>query len=338
MVLYQSPSAARVFGYAAAAMPHLDLGQLTTPEDYGRIRAFLDESRRQPRVSLFFEWRMRHADGSWRDVEGVATNLEDEPDVGGIVLTMRDITERKSLEDQLAHQAFHDALTGLPNRALFQDRLAHALMSALRRGTRVGVLYVDLDNFKTVNDSLGHAVGDQLLIALAQRVVGCVRPSDTAARFGGDEFAILLEDVNDVADAVNVANRLLVSLQMPFELEGRQLFVKTSIGIALSRERTGEDNDLVRDADLALYAAKGQGKGRYVVFETTMEVRATERLEVEADMRRGLANDEFRVFYQPIVDMRRAPSSRSRRLCAGRTRSADSWHRTCLSRSPKRPG
>jgi diguanylate cyclase (GGDEF)-like protein/PAS domain S-box-containing protein len=302
-VLYQSPSVERVFGHAAAAMPTLDFARLTTPDDYRRVRAFLDEAGRQPRVSMFFEWQMRHADGSWRDVEGVATNLVDEPDVVGIVLTMRDITERKSLEEQLAHQAFHDALTGLPNRALFQDRLTHALQSAVRRGTRVGVLYVDLDNFKTVNDSLGHAVGDQLLVALAQRVIGCVRPSDTAARFGGDEFALLLEDVDDVSGAVHVANRLLSSLQAPFDVEGRQLFVKTSIGIALSRERNVEGHDLVRDADLALYAAKGQGKGRYVVFEPTMEVRATERLEIETDMRRGLAQDEFRVFYQPIVDM-----------------------------------
>jgi len=303
-VVYQSPSVERVFGYAAESTTSgMDLATVTIPEDAQRVRTFLSEAARRQPGSISLEWRLRHKDGTGRDVEGVAINLLGEPDIGGVVLTIRDITERKALEEQLVHQAFHDALTGLANRALFQDRLTQALRNAARRGGHTVVLYLDLDDFKRVNDSLGHAVGDQLLVSLGRRVRECIRPAGTVARFGGDEFAVLLEDVQDVDEAAAAANQLLDRLQEPFDIGGHRLFVKTSIGIVMTHEANAEARDLVRDADLALYAAKSNGKGRYAVFESGMQVRASESLEIESQMRHGLDADEFRVFYQPIVDL-----------------------------------
>src|SRR5436190_9111106 len=210
------------------------------------------------------------------------------------------LTDARNFEDAM-HQAFHDSLTGLPNRALFLDRLELAHARAHRSGSPIAVLFMDLDAFKNVNDSLGHAAGDELLVLVAGRLRRWVRPSDTAARFGGDEFAILLEDLDTANAAQLVAQRILDSLREPFEIQGQQISVGASIGIA-SSAHPGSD-DLLRNADLAMYRAKGLGKARYQTFEPGVQVAVLERPELEVDLENALDRAEMTVHYQPIVKL-----------------------------------
>ncbi len=223
-----------------------------------------------------------------------------------VTLIIEDVTERKALEDRLSHQAFHDPLTGLPNRALLLDRLDHALKRVERRGNggKVAVLFTDLDNFKYVNDSLGHKAGDDLLVKVAKRISSCLRPQDTVARLGGDEFVVLLEEVREVAEATAVAERIADALKAPFALNGEEVFVTTSIGIVLGRP--GKAEDLLRDADIAMYRGKEAGKDRHEVYEEGMRAQATERLGLEGDLRRALdrGGEEFVVRYQPEIDVK----------------------------------
>jgi diguanylate cyclase (GGDEF)-like protein/PAS domain S-box-containing protein len=221
-------------------------------------------------------------------------------EVVGRVWSFRDVTERRRLEEELAHQAFHDSLTGLANQALFRDRVEHALARAGRDARhQVAVLFADLDDFKRVNDSLGHTAGDQLLVAVAERLRGCVRAADTAARLGGDEFAILLEDAHDRAEAAEVADRIIDALRRPFTVVGHEVVVGASVGIAFGT--SSEPSELLRNADLAMYTAKSRGKGCSEIFEPAMHAAAVERLELEADLRRALDHGELVVHYQPIV-------------------------------------
>ena len=225
---------------------------------------------------------------------------------------VEDITERKRTKEQLHERAFYDPLTGLPNRALFMDRLRHTVERAKRHPHyRFAVLFLDLDRFKIVNDSLGHLVGDQLLVGIAQRLKACLRSEDTVARLGGDEFTILLENIDDVNQAIHVAERILQQLQAPFELDGHEVFPGASIGIVLSREvnqgvhpiNYDRPEDLLRDADTALYRAKALGKGRYEVFDQMMHQKAVALLELETDLRRAIEHQEFQIYYQPIVSL-----------------------------------
>jgi diguanylate cyclase (GGDEF)-like protein len=202
--------------------------------------------------------------------------------------------------EETAHQAFHDPLTGLANRALFVDRLVQARTRSSAVGDSVGVLFADLDGFKTVNDSLGHAAGDQLLIIVGQRLASVVGPTDTVARFGGDEFAILVEDVRQPIDAARLAQRALETLERVIEVEGREVFITASIGIAVGLE---EPDDLLRNADLAMYEAKGQGKGRYELFQRHMHEALAQRLDLEVDLKQATDRDQFVLHYQPIVEL-----------------------------------
>ncbi|QIN79149.1 EAL domain-containing protein [Rubrobacter marinus] len=229
---------------------------------------------------------------------------DDAGNVREVTLIIEDVTERKALEDKLAYQAYHDPLTGLPNRALLLDRLEQALKRVERQGglSRVAVLFTDLDNFKLVNDSLGHEAGDHLLVEVAGRISSCLRPEDTVARLGGDEFVVLLEGVAGVAEATAVAERISRELDAPFALRGQEVFVTTSTGIVLG----GPDNaeDLLRDADVAMYRSKESGKDRHEVYEADMRARTAKRLGLEGDMRRAVERgcEEFVVRYQPLID------------------------------------
>jgi diguanylate cyclase (GGDEF)-like protein len=200
--------------------------------------------------------------------------------------------------DTMLHQALHDALTGLPNRALFTDRIQHALTQGRRRGTSCGVIFMDLDRFKNVNDSLGHGAGDELLIAVARRIDQSLRSADTAARLGGDEFAVLLEDLSGVDEAVLVADRIAEALAVPIVVQGREVYVKASVGIAVGRSGASE---LLRQADVAMYRAKAEGKGRCRVFEESMQAEVVERLELEGELLRAIERDEIEVHYQPVI-------------------------------------
>src|ERR687897_2348664 len=302
---YVSPAVERILGYKPQdAIDHsVFMPPIMHPEDIDRVRRLFAGLIGRPGANATADFRLRHADGRWIHVEAVAKNLLNDPSIDGIVVNYRDITERKTFEEQLRHQAFHDPLTGLPNRALFIDRLRHALVRLKRRKKLVGVLFLDLDNFKLVNDSLGHEAGDMLLVSVAQRLQGCLRAEDTAARFGGDEFTILLEDVTHTGDAVRVANQITRALKAPFAFEGREVFINTSIGIALSTSGRERPTDLLRNADAALYRAKAGGKAACEVFDAAMNTLALERLDLEADLRRAIERGELAVHYQPQLEL-----------------------------------
>jgi diguanylate cyclase (GGDEF)-like protein len=245
---------------------------------------------------------LAHKDGSLRHFEVLHTDLRADSSVGGIVLNARDVSERNAFEEQLTHQAFHDSVTHLANRALFNERVRHAVARTLRDGVGMAVLFVDLDDFKTVNDSLGHAVGDRVLLEVAQRISGSVRATDTAARFGGDEFAILLEDVHDIQTAVETAERVLDSLSRPLALEQSHLVIRASLGISIAEPGHPADADeLIRNADAAMYIAKGDGKGGYRLFEPAMHDRVVARLALRADLQQAIEREEFELHYQPLV-------------------------------------
>ena len=218
------------------------------------------------------------------------------------MLTAHDVTERRVLEDQLTHQAFHDALTGLPNRALLLNRIEHALERARRSGDDVALLFLDLDDFKTINDSLGHAAGDELLVEIASRLQESLRAADTAARLGGDEFALLLEDTHGIAGATTAAERLLEAVARPMRLGSTEVLGRASVGIVFGTpgQSAGE---LLRNADMAMYRAKNAGGNRFEIFEPEMHEAALTRLELKADLERAFASNELDLHYQPLVDL-----------------------------------
>jgi diguanylate cyclase (GGDEF)-like protein/PAS domain S-box-containing protein len=303
VLTYQSPAAELVWGYLPAALEGVDVLGLVHPDDESGAQAFLAEVYRQPGTNLTTELRLRRADGSWRACEVVGNNLLNEPSVSGVVVTWRDVTARKDFEEQLTRMAFHDSLTGLANRALMTDRLQQALARAERQFGRLALLFLDLDNFKTINDSLGHDAGDELLIAVAARLRACLRGEDTAARLGGDEFTILLEEVSDSAEAVAAAERITTAFSNPFCLRGRDVYVTASVGVAVSQTRGASAEALLRSADLALYRAKASGKACLALYEPGMEANALDRLELETDLRHAVERQEFRLEYQPIFSI-----------------------------------
>jgi diguanylate cyclase (GGDEF)-like protein/PAS domain S-box-containing protein len=252
------------------------------------------------------EHRMLHRNGGWRWVlsRGLAVRNE-AGDAYRMAGSQSDITARKAAEERLLHDAFHDPLTGLPNRALFMDRLGMAIAHAKRRlSYTYAVLFIDLDRFKNVNDSLGHSAGDELLVSVARRLESCLRPGDTVARLGGDEFTILLDEVADVDHAVQVAQRMHKEMARPFRVHGHEVFVTMSLGITVG---AGGDydrpEDVLRDADTAMYGAKSSGKARDAVFDQDMHDRAVALLQLETDLRRAIERSEFEIFYQPIVSL-----------------------------------
>jgi diguanylate cyclase (GGDEF)-like protein/PAS domain S-box-containing protein len=302
-VVYQSAAVLAVLGRSPEeTVGHL-LNEFIHPEDVQTVQAqFTKILTGGQGATTTFEYRVTHVDGQWRNVDAVITNLLDEPDVSAIVLNGRDVTDRRALELELVHQAFHDTLTGLANRSLFLDRLSHAMDRGDRRAEPIAVLFMDLDDFKTVNDSLGHPVGDHLLIAVAERLRMAIRPGDTVARFGGDEFAVLVESgtMPDAAEAV--ATRITEALLPSFRVRDNNVTVRASIGIALGRRPQESPDDLLRDADLAMYLAKHNGKGRFEMYRPDMHTEAVHRLETAAELRIGLEAKQFEVVYQPIVD------------------------------------
>ena len=301
LIRYQSESVRRVLGYEPAELATTDLLMLVHPDDQERVARFVSEAARRPGVTVPATWRILHRDGTWLHCETVAGNLLEDPDVHGLVLNTRDVSERKQLEDQLTHQAYHDGLTGLANRTRFTERVEQALASI--GPTDVAVLFVDLDDFKHVNDSLGHAAGDQLLVATAKRLKSCLRPGDTAARFGGDEFAVLLERVADRDAASAVAARVIDTLHQPFGLQGRTIPIKASVGVAIGRRGVEDADALLRNADVAMYAAKAGGKDRFEVFRPEMHADMVQRLELEAELRHAADRGELVLHYQPIVEL-----------------------------------
>ena len=307
---YHSPAIESLLGVHPDAGVGVNLGDLVRHDDESPFQAMCRDVLAESGSTRSIECRMRHADGSARDVEIWVTNSLDAPNLAGLVFNIRDITERKeaereraALEQQLAYQAFHDPLTGLANRVLFRDRIDHALARCARGKEEIAVLFLDLDNFKSANDTLGHDAGDCMLRAAADRLQSCLRESDTIARFGGDEFAILLEGIDDEQMVYVVAHRLVEAMKQPFDLDNRQMLSSASVGIAFSGRRGEGAEELLANADVAMYAAKSQGKSCIETYRPDMRRSLIERMDLETGLRRAVSNGEFVLHYQPIVDV-----------------------------------
>src|SRR5450755_2929965 len=323
--LYNSPAYQKVLGYSPEDLKNTSSFEQIHPDDRLRVVKAAEKAR-QTGCGERLEYRVRHRDGSWRSLESTASPIRNaKGQTDKLVIVNRDITERKRAEELLAHNAFHDGLTNLPNRALFLDRLQRALtLSKRHTNYKFAVLLIDVDEFKIVNDSLGHTAGDELLIRIGQRLKDVVRRTDTVsrphnsgvreqtingdtlARLGGDEFTILLDDIRDPIEAVRVAERVQAELAPPFVVNQHEIVISASIGIAASTTPHTQAEDLLRDADIAMYRAKRGGKARCEVSDTAMHASAVKRLKLETDLRKALDQGEFRVYYQPIVSLQTA--------------------------------
>jgi len=301
-IRFASSASARVLGYASDSLVGKPLSDLIRPVDASRVLAFLDRVAGSEHLTGPIEFELRHADDRWLHLEALASNLIQDENVNGVVLNVRDISERKAIEDQLARQALYDSLTSLPNRALFLDRIKHALAQRDREATVVSVLFVNLDDFKSVNDSLGHAAADLLLVRVAERLQACLRASDTAAKFSGDEFCVLVEGVG--REPIERAERILAAVRKPFVVDGTEIRISATIGIASTGPEDASAPELLRNADAAMHAAKAAGKGKWRAFEPAMHEALLRRLELRSELERALERQEFVLHYQPIVDIK----------------------------------
>jgi PAS domain S-box-containing protein len=321
--LYNSPAYQTVLGYGPEELAATSSMDQIHPEDRARVLEAAEKARNTGRGERL-EYRIRHKDGSWRFIESTASAIRSlEGETEGLVIVNRDITQRKRAEEKLDHLSFHDGLTNLPNRALFLDRLQRAITQARRHSDfRFAVLFIDIDEFKVFNDSLGHVAGDALLVQIAQRLAVCLRGADTIsrprlgdtggilsgestlARPGGDEFTVLIEELHDPSDTIRVAERVQQKLAVPFDLNGQEIVLTVSIGVAFSGNAGAEAQDVLGDAEIAMYRAKSAGKGRCEVFDHAMHAGAIKRLQLETDLRKALELNQFRVYYQPIVSLR----------------------------------
>jgi diguanylate cyclase (GGDEF)-like protein/PAS domain S-box-containing protein len=302
-IRYVSPSVQRVLGYQATALEGSTFVDLLHPEDQEWAIPFLAGPAQSCTQLPPVAWRLRRVDGSWLHGETVGSNLLDDPAVAGLVLATRDVSERKTLEERLAHHAFHDSLTGLANRQQFQERVQAALLDPRRRASGLAVLFLDLDDFKTVNDSLGHSAGDELLIHVAQRLKSCLRAHDLPARIGGDEFAVLLDGVGSQAEVEAVADRIVSVLDEPHTVQGSEVLARASIGIAVPGVDEHDVDALLRNADTSMYTVKRAGKASYTFFEKAMHERVMQRLQLDAELRHAVDRNEFVLHYQPIMHL-----------------------------------
>jgi diguanylate cyclase (GGDEF)-like protein/PAS domain S-box-containing protein len=302
-VLYRSPSIARLLGWDLSGSAHGDFLHTLHPDDFELWRTAVRSLLAHPADEVTAEWRLLHADGTWRTFQSVITNLIDEPAVGGLVLNSRDVTDQRALEDQLRYQAFHDPLTGLANRPLFAEHLDRAVRRRARNGSSVDVMFIDLDNFKAVNELLGRRQGDELLQQVGGRLRETFRDADVIARMGGDVFAVLFEGPPEGTDPHAAAGRLLERFTDPFDLGAESVVVTVSIGVASTTHEVETDEELLRNASLAVNAAKAQGRRSYAVYTPALHGAILQTMRIESELKRALDRDEFVLHYQPIVDL-----------------------------------
>jgi diguanylate cyclase (GGDEF)-like protein/PAS domain S-box-containing protein len=302
-VTYISPSVEAVFGLQPADVTGRPISDVVHPDDREALGEVLELAARNPSVSHPTQCRWKHSDGAWRHGESIVTGRLDDDSIGGIVVNTRDVTPRHAMEQQLVQQAFHDPLTGLANRALLGDRLQQTLERGRREARPAAIIFIDLDDFKTINDSLGHVAGDELLCAATKRISRVLRPADTAARLGGDEFALLIEDAS-LTDAVGVVERALASLRTPFHIAGREISITASAGISVTGDETTSATDMLRNADIAMYSAKTDGKARYAVYQADMYHATVERMVMRSGLDEALLRRQFVLHYQPVMDLR----------------------------------
>jgi diguanylate cyclase (GGDEF)-like protein/PAS domain S-box-containing protein len=304
-ILYESPSVEKILGHNPDNLLGKMVFDFIHPEDIPSAKTAFQKILDNPQESVTIELRFQNQDQSWHYLELVGTNLLAEPSVSGVLINSRDITARKRVEQEFRFLACHDPLTQLANRTLFSEWLEKAFLRTKRdKKKKIAVLFLDLDRFKLINDSFGHADGDRLLILFAERLKSCLREIDSIARLGGDEFGILLENITDVSQVIHIAERIKNLFQVAFTLTEREVFSSVSIGIALSKATYQHPEDILRDADIALYRAKECGKARFEIFDAEMHNRAVTLLRLENDLRQGLRREEFQLFFQPILSLK----------------------------------
>jgi diguanylate cyclase (GGDEF)-like protein/PAS domain S-box-containing protein len=302
-VRYQSGALRSLLGYDPSETLGKDVFELVHRDDAEHLRAAMRRIIETRQSTAPVELRFRHRDGAWRTFETLGTNCLDNPHIGGVVFNSRDVTDRKVIQQRIQHLAYHDNLTGLPNRSLLQDRLAHAIARAERSHRKVAVLFIDLDNFKNINDTLGHDVGDELLRQVARRLSDCVRVEDTIARQGGDEFIVLLDSLEDSRGASLVAQKVLNGLRLPFALGGTEQHVSASVGIALYPEDGRDAQTLMKNADTAMFHGKSLGKNTYQFFTSQMNIAVKRRMTLESALRRAVMQKDFVLHYQPQINL-----------------------------------
>ena len=301
-----APTASRMLGFETEELLGQSLAMVLHPGDVemaGNAIRKLGDAAHDP---ASMQWRLRHKDGNVFHAEVVGNNLLHDPGVAGIVLSARDISERKALEASILHQVLHDELTGLPNRTAFMKLVESAVARCRQQEHSLAVLFVDLDRFKVVNDSLGHEAGDKLLVQVARRLRESVRPGDTVARLSGDEFVVLIDNINSPEPVINIAEKILYRLKEAIRIDSHDVFVSSSIGIAVE---SGDSPDvtpgsILKHADLAMYASKNAGRSGYTLYHPKMTASAVDRLALETELRYAISNSEFQVFYQPLIDLR----------------------------------
>ncbi len=302
VTVYESPAASRILGYPAGSLIGKTPFQSVHPSDIDRVREAF-QTLTSSRNPLSIELRYRHADGTWIWLEVLGNNLLEHPGVKGVVLTSRDVTERKHAEERAQYLANYDVLTGLPNRALMYDRIIQAVAHAKRARERVALLHIDVDRFKMINDSLGHDVGDAILKAGAERIKRCTGEMDTVARVGGDEFNILMRDAAQLSEVTACATRILSEMAQPFEGAPEDVFVSASIGISVYPDDARAVDELTKHADAAMHSAKTLGRNNYQFFTQALNEEVQERMVLETGLRLALKREEMRLVYQPKVDL-----------------------------------
>ena len=303
-ILYVSPPVTKITGYSQEALLGRNMAEFIYDKDLPLVVEHLMETIRLPENPQIVEFRYWHKDGSLRWFESTKVNMLDDPSIGSIVSNIRDITERKQAHDTIIHQALHDPLTNLPNRKEFIIRLEQATEIAKRHNRKMALMFLDIDRFKNINDSLGHAVGDTLLKVIARRFEACVRSEDTVARLGGDEFLILLNEVHSSQDAVLVAEKILKATAIPVQINEHTFHPTVSIGIAMYPHDGEDSKNLKKHADIALYRAKKNGRNCYSLYDPSLDTYATEKFALENELREAMSLNQIILYYQPIISLK----------------------------------